>query len=111
MSRAATIGLVLAVAAGAAVLLRLWLARRFAAPLARLDAEARRLAEEAARQAAAARAERDLLGSILGAMADGVLVVGPDGRALLANAAFLRLFDVRGEVAGRPVLELVRRPE
>ncbi|HVF58257.1 MAG TPA: ATP-binding protein [Thermoanaerobaculia bacterium] len=111
MSRAAAAGLALAALAAAAVLLRLWLERRFAGRLAPLAAEARRLAEESDRQAAAARAERDLLGSILAAMADGVLVVGADGRALLANAAFRRLFAVHGEVAGRALLELVRQPE
>jgi len=111
VSRAAAAGLVLATLAAAAVLLRLWLERRFARRLAPLAAEARRLAEESDRQTAAARGERDLLGSILAAMADGVLVVGADGRALLANAAFRRLFEVHGEVAGRALLELVRQPE
>src|SRR6202035_3240484 len=44
---------------------------------------------------------------------EGVLVVGGDGRALLANPAFRRLFDLERDrqVAGRPLLEIVRQPE
>jgi len=43
--------------------------------------------------------ERNLLGSILAHMADGVLVVDPDGSVLLANAAAHALLDVsEGEV-------------
>lgn len=79
--------------------------------LADLALALNRLADEAGRQVAAARAERDTLGAILAAMVDGVLVVDGDGRALLANPAFRALFEVAGEVAGRRALELVRQPE
>ncbi|HYH44224.1 MAG TPA: ATP-binding protein [Thermoanaerobaculia bacterium] len=47
-------------------------------------------------------------------MSEGVLVVGADGRARLANPAFLRLFHILGEggeeVTGRLVLEIIREP-
>ncbi|HLX08053.1 MAG TPA: ATP-binding protein [Thermoanaerobaculia bacterium] len=131
--------LALAAAAAAAVvaLCLLWLDRRLFRPLARLVAEAdalaggrarrveespveelgvlsralNRLAETAETQFAAVRSERDHLQSILASMSEGVLVVGPDGRASSANPAFRRLFDLTGDVAGKPVLELSRQPE
>ncbi len=114
-----------------------WLDRRLFRPLARLIAGAgalasgrasrvaepeveelavlsralNRLAESAEAQFAAVRSERDHLQSILASMSEGVLVVGPDGRALSANPAFCRLFDLAGEVTGRPLLEISRHPE
>jgi two-component system phosphate regulon sensor histidine kinase PhoR len=69
------------------------------------------LAESAAAQFAAVRSERDHLQSILASMSEGVLVVGPDARALSANPAFCRLFDLAGAVTGRPLLEISRHPE
>jgi two-component system phosphate regulon sensor histidine kinase PhoR len=90
-------------------------ARRVEVPdeeeLAALALALNRLAETAEVQFAAVRGERDQLKAILASMAEGVLVIGADGRALLANPAFLRLFDLSGEVAGRTVLELLRQPE
>ncbi|HYG64724.1 MAG TPA: histidine kinase dimerization/phospho-acceptor domain-containing protein, partial [Thermoanaerobaculia bacterium] len=78
------------------------------APLARA---LNHLAETAAAQFAAVRQERDHLMAILASMSEGVLVVDGEGRALLVNPAFRRLFDLAGEVTGRPVLEIVRLPE
>ncbi len=75
-----------------------------------LRREVERLAEAAEREAAAAGAARDLLEAILEALPEGVLVVARGGRVLLANPAFRALFAVRGEAAGRPVLEVVRQP-
>jgi two-component system, OmpR family, phosphate regulon sensor histidine kinase PhoR len=72
-----------------------------------LNALALRVAEEVR----AAEGERDHLRTILARMAEGVLVVGADGRALLVNPAFQRLFGLRGEVAGLAPLELVRKRE
>jgi two-component system phosphate regulon sensor histidine kinase PhoR len=124
-------------AAGIAILLTsLWLDRRLFEPLLRLIAGAgnlaagrsqrvevpdeeelaalalslNRLAETAETQFAAVRAERDHLKAILASMAEGVLVVGSDGRARLVNQAFRQIFDLHGEVTGRPVLEIVRQP-
>jgi len=129
-------------AAGVAVLvLSLWLDRRLFRPLAELIAGAsalasgrydhrvalpdadelaelavalNRLGTTVQEQFAALRHERDRLKAILAGMSEGVLVVDGGGRAVLANPAFCRLFDLSGEageVAGRPVLELVRVPE
>jgi two-component system, OmpR family, phosphate regulon sensor histidine kinase PhoR len=90
-------------------------ARRVEVPdeeeLAALALALNRLAETAEAQVTAVRDERDQLKAILASMAEGVLVVGADGRALLANPAFLKLFDLSGEVAGKTVLELLRQPE
>ena len=79
--------------------------------LAGLAQALNRLGAAVESQLAAAQRERDHLRSILASMSEGVLVVGADRRALLANPAFERLFGLQGEVAGRPVLEIVRRPE
>jgi two-component system, OmpR family, phosphate regulon sensor histidine kinase PhoR len=79
--------------------------------LALLSRSLNRLAETAEAQFAAVRSERDHLQSILASMSEGVLVVGPDGRVSSANPAFRRLFDLAGEVAGKPLLELSRQPE
>jgi len=123
----------------AVALLSLWLDRRLLAPLARLvDGSAalaagrrqeplappaqddlaelatavNRLAGSAAARVAAVAAERDHLQGILASMSEGVLVVDGDGRAVLANPAFRRLFALApGQVAGRRPRELSRRPE
>jgi two-component system phosphate regulon sensor histidine kinase PhoR len=58
-----------------------------------------------------AQAERDQLRTILARMSEGVLVVGPDGRAVLANPAFRHLFALEGEVAGRGPMEISRQPQ
>ena len=126
-----------ALAAGLAILITsLWLDRRLFEPLSRLIADARdiaagraarvavpeedelaalalalnRLAATAEEQFEAVREERDHLRQILASMSEGVLVVGPDGRALMLNPAFHRLFDLTGDFSGRPVLEIVRHP-
>jgi len=126
-----------ALAAGLAILVTsLWLDRRLFQPLSRLIADARdiaagraarvqvpdedelaalalalnRLAATAEEQFEVVRKERDQLRQILASMSEGVLVVGPDGRALMINPAFYRLFDLKGDFAGRPVLEIIRHP-
>ena len=124
-------------AAGVAILLTsLWIDRRLFEPLHHLIAGAgdlasgrasrvavpeepelaalahalNRLSATAEAQFAVVRNERDHLKTILASMAEGVLVVDGDGRALMVNPAFRHLFDLAGEVAGRPVLEIVRHP-
>ena len=79
-------------------------------PLRGLVEAVNRLAGRAREEIGAAEAERDQLGTILARMSEGVLVVGADGRALLANPAFRRLFGLAGEVAGRGPLEISRQP-
>jgi two-component system, OmpR family, phosphate regulon sensor histidine kinase PhoR len=126
-----------ALAAGIAILFTsLWLDRRLFEPLSRLIAGARdlavgradrvavpeedelaalavalnRLAATAEEQFEAVSKERDRLQEILASMSEGVLVVDPDGRALMINPAFYRLFDLAGDFTGRPVLEMIRHP-
>ena len=70
-----------------------------------------RLGTAIERQLAAIEQERDHLRAILASMSEGVLVVGADRRAQLTNPAFQRLFGLSGDVAGRAVLEILRRPE
>jgi two-component system phosphate regulon sensor histidine kinase PhoR len=70
-----------------------------------------RLALRVEEQIGAAEAERDHLRTILARMSEGVLVMGPDGRAVSANPSFRRLFALRGEVRGRPPLEISRQPQ
>ena len=59
---------------------------------------------------AAAHAERDRLEGVLEAMVEGVVVIGPDGRVALANAAMRRLFGVAGPLEGRTPLQALRHP-
>lgn len=70
-----------------------------------------RLGAAIERQLAVIEQERDHLRAILASMSEGVLVVGADRRAQLTNPAFQRLFGLSGDVAGRTVLEILRRPE
>lgn len=57
------------------------------------------------------RAERDLLNSILASMAEGVLLVGNDGRILLINPALRAMLLVTGEAEGRYVLHVIRNAD
>ncbi len=133
---AASLALAALVAGLAILVTSLWLDRRLFRPLTRLIADARdiaagradrvqvpdedelaalalalnRLAATAEEQFEAVRKERDQLQQILASMSEGVLVAGPDGRALMINPAFYRLFDLTGDFTGRPVLEIIRHP-
>jgi two-component system phosphate regulon sensor histidine kinase PhoR len=102
--------------------------RRIAAAVAegRLDARAPRLADRELAQIAraieqvAARLRSSLRegirdeaqhGAVLEAMVEGVLVVDVRGVILLANSRLRELFDIRGEITGRPLLEGVRNTD
>ena len=89
------------------------LAHRLEAPdepeVATLAAALNRLASRVEDQIAATAAERDHLGAILAGMSEGVLVIGRDGRAELANPAFRRLFGLAAEPIGRTPLEISRQ--
>jgi two-component system phosphate regulon sensor histidine kinase PhoR len=76
--------------------------------LAALGGALNSLAEHAEAQLSATERERDQLRSILASMAEGVLVTDAEGRALLANPAFTRLFGIRGAIAGKVPIELAR---
>ena len=133
----ATLALAALAALAAMALVSWWLTRRLFRPLSRVVAGAEalarghfehrlevpeeqelatlalalnRLAAKVEEQIAAVGAERDHLQAILAAMSEGVLVVGADGRALLANPAFCRLLGLSGDVAGRFPVELSRQP-
>ena len=80
------------------------------AELSAVGAALNRLAEHAEAQVSAAGRERDQLASILASMAEGVLVTDADGRALLANPAFTRLFATRAGVEGKLPIEVAREP-
>jgi two-component system phosphate regulon sensor histidine kinase PhoR len=79
--------------------------------LAALATALNRLAEHAETQLSSAERERDQLRSVLASMAEGVLVTDGQGRALLVNPAFTRLFGTRSAVAGMLPIELAREPQ
>ncbi|HRC84719.1 MAG TPA: ATP-binding protein, partial [Thermoanaerobaculia bacterium] len=60
---------------------------------------------------AAASADRDHLRTILAAMREGVLVMDSGGRAVLANPAFSRLFNLRVQTLGLTAIEICRQRE
>src|SRR3954453_3350086 len=133
---AAAMGLAI-LAAGIAILFTsLWLDRRLFEPVSRLISGAQdlargrvsrvavpdeeelaalalalnRLAATSEQQLDAMSRERDNLQEILASMSEGVLVVDRDGRAQMINPAFYQLFDLVGDFAGRPALEIIRHP-
>ncbi|MEP7011649.1 MAG: ATP-binding protein [Acidobacteriota bacterium] len=135
---AAALALALAAALGVGVGLGWWNDRRLFRPLSTLAAGAgelanghyqhrveipdddelsalglalNRLGAAIERQLAVIEQERDHLRAILASMSEGVLVVGADRRAQLTNPAFQRLFGLSGDIVGRSVLEVLRRPE
>jgi len=54
--------------------------------------------------------ERNQLHALVEGMVEGVLLLDADGRIVLANAAFARMFRVQGPLAGRTPLESARVP-
>ena len=80
---------------------------RFAAlthPLEKLAAEQARLRGQSAR-------EEFNLRTILGSMAEGVMVVDAQHVLRLVNPSFISLFEPKGEPLGQTVLQLLREPE
>ncbi len=55
--------------------------------------------------------EKEQLRAVLESMVEGVLVLDAEGVVLLANSQFRTFYDVRGEIAGRPLLEGIREPD
>jgi two-component system phosphate regulon sensor histidine kinase PhoR len=66
------------------------------------------LAESLSRSLDELRDERDLLGGILQGMREGVLLLDPDGRILVVNAALREMLLLDADVVRRPLLEAVR---
>lgn len=84
-----------------------------AAEKRRLEREAERLRQEAARTLRDVATEKGRVLTIINYMADGVLVTDHEGRVALTNPAATRLLGIGqgGEVLGRPVEEVVPREE
>jgi two-component system phosphate regulon sensor histidine kinase PhoR len=67
-----------------------------------------RLARELSGSLADLRRERDLLASILESMREGVLVLGPEGRIALANAALRGMIVMGPDAVGKTAMEAIR---
>ncbi len=79
--------------------------------LARIGKFLNRVAEEAETRIDDLATERAHLRAVVASMGEGVLVTDSEGFVWLANRAFERIFEVRGETAGRSPLELTRQTE
>jgi two-component system phosphate regulon sensor histidine kinase PhoR len=71
----------------------------------------RRLAEQLREQLAETTSEKERLQAVLDGMAEGVLVVDPEGQVALANDRVGELFSVSHGLVGRTSLEALRSPE
>jgi two-component system phosphate regulon sensor histidine kinase PhoR len=71
----------------------------------------RRLAEQLRERLAETTQEKERLQAVLDGMAEGVLVVGPDGDIVLANGRIQEFFGARGELVGRTALEAIRHAD
>ncbi|MDB4324880.1 PAS domain-containing protein, partial [bacterium] len=76
----------------------------------RLAEAVRRLREALEEKLGELETERTLLASVIAGMREGLLVVGPDRRVRLANAAARRIFDLPFDPVGRLLAEVVRDP-
>lgn len=56
-------------------------------------------------------AEKQRLDTILNSMGEGIMVTKPDGEITLVNPAFIRLFAITGDVAGKKLVEIARHPD
>jgi len=78
--------------------------------LADVAAALERLARDLAAHFDKLTRERDLLGAVLAAMEEAVLVLRPDGRLLLSNETAGHLLSLPGTAHGQPLIETVRFP-
>ncbi|MDG2049507.1 MAG: ATP-binding protein [Myxococcota bacterium] len=69
-----------------------------------------RMAQQMREQLAEAESERGQLDSVLSSMAEGVLVVGANGRIILANPRLREFLEAWGDIEGRLLPEVVRNP-
>lgn len=76
--------------------------------LERLGQAFRSLAEELRRRGEEARAELSRLQAVLGAMEDGVIALGADGRVELTNDSARRMLQLRAESRGDELWQLIR---
>ncbi|MCP5056637.1 MAG: PAS domain-containing protein [bacterium] len=70
-----------------------------------------RIAEQNRGAVVEVTSEKERLQAMLQGMVEGVLVLDPEGRVVLANPRLREFFDVWGEVEGRSLLELIRRDD
>ena len=76
--------------------------------LADTSAAVERMAGELRRRIAEATAEKERLQAVLSGMVEGVLVLNAAGHVVLANPRLRQLLSLWGEVADRPLLEVIR---
>jgi two-component system, OmpR family, phosphate regulon sensor histidine kinase PhoR len=69
-----------------------------------------RMADQLEERLALLAREHNQLQTVLDGMVEGVLLTGPDGTILLANAAFERIFRAQTPVRGRRPIEAARVP-
>jgi two-component system, OmpR family, phosphate regulon sensor histidine kinase PhoR len=79
--------------------------------LAELGTALDRLAASLSRTLAELRAERDLQGSILDGMQEGVLVLDKDGRVVMMNPALRAMLLVGTDAKGKLFMEVLRHAE
>ena len=69
-----------------------------------------RMADELEERLVLIGRERNQLRSVLEGMVEGVVLTGPDGRILVSNDAFRRIFNAQLPIEGRRPLEAARVP-
>ncbi|MBW2242664.1 MAG: PAS domain-containing protein [Deltaproteobacteria bacterium] len=85
-----------------------WHARDALGEIAR---SVQRISEQSRGAVAEVTSEKERLQAMLQGMVEGVLVLDPEGRVVLANPRLREFFDVWGEVEGRSLFELIRRDD
>jgi two-component system, OmpR family, phosphate regulon sensor histidine kinase PhoR len=78
--------------------------------IGRLARSMNRMADQLEERLALLARERNQLQTVLDGMVEGVLLTGADGRIVLANSAFERIFRTQTPVQGRRPLEAARVP-
>ncbi|MBE0543924.1 MAG: PAS domain-containing protein [Verrucomicrobia bacterium] len=96
------------VALVALVLLHLWWRRRFRRAQAAAARERERLEQQQEQSAFHHQVRQE---AVFNSMVEGLLLVDDGGRVQLANQAFANLFETRGEIIGKALLEILRLHE
>lgn len=96
------------VALVALVLLHFWWRRRFLHAQAAAEREHERLQRQQEQSAFHHQVRQE---AVFNSMVEGLLLVDDRGRVQLANQAFANLFETRGEIIGKALLEILRLHE